>query len=216
MKPESRYKIPSLESFINRIIKFIFYYRLPIIIMFLIIILCFIFWNPFNETKLKNGILILTSGSIMVGIFYSIVNYEHNYYKSQEENKLSQKLLSFNVAFEWHKPNIVEHLKIIKQLYEEHKNLIYENRATDFSKLLEENEVARSSIVSIFNYLESVAVGVKCEVMDCDLIKECFKSLFIQFYKDYEFYISYRRKKEGSSSAWINFTNLAQKWHNES
>ncbi len=118
-------------------------------------------------------------------------------------------MLLFNVALEWHKPNIVEHLKITKTMYETHKHLIEENKSSEFSEILQNDGSACASLVSIFNFLESVAVGVEFGIMDEALIKRCFKSFFISYLNDYEFYISYRRKKNKNPNAWINFTKMA-------
>lgn len=218
--PKSRYKLPSgIEQFFNKFLGLIFYYRLAFVILSIgaIIWIAVVYYiNSTPDTdKLKNAALVLTCGSIIIGIFYSILNYEHNYFKTQNDKSLSKQMLSFNVAFEWHKPNIVEHLKVTKKVYDKHKHLINENKSAKFSKLLDEDDAARSSLVSIFNYLESVAVGINFDIMDEELIKKCFHALFCWYYHNYQFYIDYRRKESNNPNAWKNFTDRAEIWLTE-
>jgi disulfide bond formation protein DsbB len=212
---EPSYSIAGLDKLINGTINFIFYYRLIFVLACITIVIILMF-QTVNQSappdKLKNAILVLTGGSIIIGIFFSLLNYEYNHNKSKRDIKTSKAILSFNTALEWHKPHIVENLKITKTMYETHKHLIESNKSAEFFDILEKDEKARAALVSIFNYLECIAVGINQGIMDATFIKTFFCSLFKSYYTDYEFYISYRRKKQNNSKAWENFTNLAQDW----
>jgi hypothetical protein len=162
--------------------------------------------------KFKNLATVLTGASIFIGIFYTIINYEHNHKKNITDISEKRKHNAFMAAFEWHKPNIVEHLKVTKEMYTANKSLIDESKSGEFYNKLEEDPKARAALVSIFNYLESIAIGCKHDIMDEKFVKDFFNTLFIEYFNDYGFYIEFRRKKTGSNDIWVNFTNLAEKF----
>lgn len=212
------YSIAGLDKVINGTIDFVFYYRLIFVLACItgvIILMLRTVHQSAPPDELKNAVLVLTGGSIIIGIFFSLLNYEYNHNKNKRDVKTAKAILSFNTALEWHKPHIVENLKITKTMYDTHKHLIESNKSSEFFDLLEKDEKARAALVSIFNYLECVAVGVDQGIMDANFIKTFFCSLFKTYYSDYEFYISYRRKKYSNPKTWVNFTNLAQQWNSE-
>lgn len=99
--PQSRYKLPGLENNLNKFLRFIYYYRLAFVLLALILIsyLDYKVWcNYSQDDQLKNAALVLTCGSIVIGIFYSIINYEHNQLKFKHEVKASRELLTFTTA----------------------------------------------------------------------------------------------------------------------
>jgi len=209
------YSINGLERILNSAINFIFYYRLVVVviaIVFLIISAVSISNSSTDNDKLKNISIVLACGSVVIGIFYSVINYEHSQIKFRHDIKASRNSLSFNAASEWFKPSMVENLKITKVLYVQHRHLIDENKAAEFSKILDENEQARSALVSIFNYLECIAIAVNENILDESFMKKYLSGVCVNYIIDYGFYIDYKRNVNKSAQIWINFTNLARKW----
>jgi len=216
MSQVSRYKIPALEKYVNKFIGFIFYWRLlwVLIAMGVILSLAIHTYNISSlNDKLQDFSIVITGGSIIIGIFYSIINYEHNHSKFERDTKAAKDTLSFNAACDWHRPTMVENLKITKLLYDEHKYLIGDNRAVDFFNILEQDEHARSALVSIFNYLECISLGVKHGILDGEFIEKYFRNVFGLYLRNYGFYIAHRRNVDNAPEIWINFTRLAQKWY---
>ncbi len=214
-KNSVNYSIHGLEKGLNWLINTIFYFRLLFVLLAIIIlsVLTVKVWNFSEKTdKYKNISTVFALGSIVIGIFYSILNYEHNQIKYKYDIKSSKNTLSFNAACDWHRPTMVENLKITKQLYDEHKHLIDDNRAVDFFGILEKNETARSALVSILNYLECISLGVKHEILDYDFMKNYFYSVFQIYTNSYGFYINYRRTVYNAPETWVCYTDLAQKW----
>ncbi len=212
------FTLTGFEKVINRAVQFIFFYRMIIVIVAIstLIVLGTAVWSTSEKTeRIKNISAVFTCGSVVIGIFYAILNYEINYYKYKTEKMLAQKSASFQIASEWHKDSIVKNLKITKKLYEAHKHLIDENKSKEFSELLEDNEEARAALISIFNYLECISLGISEGLHDEDFMNKFFKGIFISYLNDYEFYISYRRKKYSNANIWIKFTDLATKWRNK-
>ncbi|TDX01002.1 DUF4760 domain-containing protein [Dinghuibacter silviterrae] len=218
IKGEQKYSIGVLDGFINNCISFVFYYRLIFVFLALLAV-CFYGVHEYNvsgkEDALKNLCFVLTAGSIVIGIFYSILNYEKNHQKIKNDEDISKLTNAFNAAFEWTKPTMVENLKITKKMHNEHKHLCDQNKSKEFFDILEKNEEARSALVSILNYLELLAIGIEEEVLDEKMIKRYFKSMFFRYHANYEFYIKYRRKVHHSPTSWEYFTNLAEKWNRE-
>jgi hypothetical protein len=209
------YSINGLEKIINSIVGFIFYYRLVVVIGIIAITVYSSIkvynYSSANE-QLKNLSIIVACGSILIGIFYSIINYEHNQIKFNHELKSSRNSFSFTTASEWFKPTMVENLKITKKMYIEHKHLINDNKATDFSQLLDSDESARSALVSIFNYLECVSLAIDNGILDDDFMKSYLGGICTAYLMDYGFYIEYKRNTTKSPLIWINFTKMAERW----
>lgn len=209
------YSISGLEAFINKIIGFVFYYRLVVVILAICALITIGYMatnNSINQEKLKTISILLACGSVIIGIFYSVINYEHSQIKFVNDMRTSKKILSYNAASEWFKPAMVENLKLTKILYIENKHYIDQDKALEFSDLLDKNEEARSALVSIFNYLECIAIAINSGVLDEEFMKEYLNGICAGYLANYGFYINYRRNTEKSSKIWIHFTNLATKW----
>ncbi|MFZ6023208.1 MAG: DUF4760 domain-containing protein [Bacteroidota bacterium] len=185
------------EKMIRFLVDNIFKFRFWV----LFIGLCLIFYlgyrvdqNP--KSELKDIVSVLTGGCVILALFYSIITYEYNQRKFKHEVKTSRETLSFNVACEWYKPPMAEYMKTAAKFYLQHKQLIEETNAKKFHDELEkeENENAKIALFGILNYLESIALAVKQEIMDEDFIKGFFATVFASNYNSYLFYIEYRRK----------------------
>lgn len=217
-KKEIFYTVPKVEYAVNSAINFIFFYRL-IFVTAALLALSYVTYQVWQysipQDRYKNIALVFSFGSIIIGIFYSIINFEHNQIKYKNEKRSTRLVLSFNAASDWHKPSMVENLKITKQLYDTHKSLIDDNKGVDFFKILEENEDARSALVSIFNFFECISLGVGHGMLDEEFIKSYFTGVYRQYVSNYGFYISYRRNVHNTPLSWINYTNLAAKWASE-
>lgn len=212
------YSLSGFQRAINTIVQWFFFYRMLWLIgaILTITVLGIFTWNSSIDTdKVKNLVAVLTGGSIAIGIFYAVLNYEMNYYKYRKDRISSKKQAAFLMASEWHKDSIVKNLKITKKLYERHKHLIEQNRSKQFSELLDADDEGRAALISIFNYLECIALGVEEGIHDEAFMKKFFRSIYISYNNNFEFYILYKRKKEQNGKIWIKFTCLAEKWRNE-
>jgi len=209
------YSLSGFENGINSIVHWIYFYRLLIVFTALsqIITCSIIAWIHSNPgDRVKNLAAVLGCGSIVIGIFYAILNYEMNYIRYRSDRKASQKNISYLVASEWQKETILNHLKVTRILFEKNKHLIYGNRSGEFFDIVEHDEQARAALISIFNFLECVALGIYQEILDEEFMKLFFRGIFKSYLNDYQFYIEYRRKKNNTPDTWINFTELAMKW----
>lgn len=218
MPAESRYTIPSLERFINRLIGFIFYYRLLLVFlsMVAIVILSICVYNSSDVIdKLKNVAIILTGGSIIIGIFYSIINYEHNQIKFNHDKKSTRETLTFNTACRMHETAMVSHIKNVKLFYLNNKELFISNKHLDVAASLAEQEETRISFIIVFNYFEGIALAINQGIIDETFMKKFFKSVFRDHYNFYGSHFLFLRKENNSPDTCIHFTNLASKWIDE-
>lgn len=167
-----------------------------------------------GKSTIKDIIQAITGCSVIIALFYTIITYEYNQTKFKHDIKTSKDTLSFNIALEWHRPVMVDHLKTCAEFLQNNKTLIDQNKAHDFDLELEKKEHVdqKRALLSIFNYFECISLGVKRGIMDEEFTKGFFKSIFAQFLREYQFYIDYRRKKHANSGMWCNFTELACRW----
>ena len=203
------------EAFIKAVVNRFFKLR------FLILLLGFggITWiaivvgNHPNST-VKDVVEVITAGIIILTLFYNMINYENEQMKFKHDVKIFREKLSFNTATDWHKPPMVDYSKTLKKFLNKCKPLLEDNDSKKFHETIESesNEDEKQALIAVFNFFESIAIAVNQGIMDEGFIKKFFRSIFVQYYQDYSFYIDYRRRIKKSSTMWINFTNLASTW----
>lgn len=207
----------NLDKIITWIINTIFFWRLPIVLIAMGIVVrtsVHVWQNAPVLDKYKDISIVFGLGAVSIGIFYSILNYEHNLLKSKKDAKAAKYTLSFNSVCDWHRPTMVSNLKITKQLFDQHKHLINEDRGKEFFEILEQNEDARSALVSIFNYFEVTALGVKMGLLDEEFVKLSLKGVAQYYISHFGFYINYRRQVHLSPTMWVGFTEMVDGWKN--
>ena len=212
------YSIKGLDKIINWVVGFIFYYRLVFVLIALGIIYFFEtrVWQSYSgDERLKTMATVLTGGSIIIAIFYSILNYEYNQTKFRHDVKTSRDVLTFNTASKTHDPAMIKNFRIIKEFYKKNKDLINGNQLDAFNKLLNEDTETRASFISIFNFFECVSLGILQGIIDEKFTKEFFKTIFSEFNTYFGAYIEYTRKEFGTPRIFRNFTNLAERWNKE-
>lgn len=214
----SNYKLPSIVKPLNIIIGFIFYYRLVVVILGFggIIFACKnVYEISILEDKLKNAALVLTGGSIVIGIFYSIINYEHSKQKFNHDVKSSREILTFNTACKMHDVNTIEHFRKIKTFYVLNKTLISDGKFKEFDTLLTKEIDVRVSFIVIFNYFECISIGIEQGIMDETFMKSFFKTVFIHNLNTFGPFIDFMKKEYNADRMFWKFTELATKWKSE-
>jgi|ERR1035437_1169191 hypothetical protein len=215
---ESRYRLPKFENWINRFIGFIFYYRLIFVLITVgfIYFLCVRVWDASTpDEKLKNAALVFTGGSIIIGIFYSIINYEHNLSKFKYDVKAARETLTFTTAAKMYEADMVKYFRTVKAFYETYINLFKENKGEEINKLLIADPDTRVAFVIIFNYFEGISISINQCIMDEDFMKEFFKTIFKNYYNRYGMFLDYLRKDAGTKRIFRHFTALAERWDKE-
>lgn len=165
--------------------------------------------------KLKNAALVLTGGSIIIGIFYSIINYEHNQLKFKHDVKTSREVLTFTTATKMYDKEMINHFRNVKTFYQTNKEFFVQNRCLEIDRLLTEETEKRVSFIVLFNYLEGISVGINQGIMDEVFMKEFFKTLFRDYSQYFGLYLDFLRKESNSPRIFRHFTALAERWNKE-
>lgn len=212
------YSLAGVENTINGFIRWVFFYRLFFVLLAVLVIFFaagLVLFQSSLEQRASSLVVVFTGGSVVIGIFYAILNYEINYNSYQLFLQQERKISAYQAVTEWRSDFVVQQLRRAGQFYEKHQHLIQENRFKEFSKLLDGNDDARAALLSVFNFWECVALGVNEGIHDEQLIKNYFRGILLSFYNDYEVYISFKRKVNSNPAIWIQFTMLAERWRNE-
>ncbi|MEO9021058.1 MAG: DUF4760 domain-containing protein [Ginsengibacter sp.] len=218
MSKDSRYKVPSIEKFINRIIGFIFYWRLIWVFIALSVIIVFAihaYNNSIKIDRLQDFSIVLTGGSIMIGIFYSLINYEHNQIKFKHDVKSSKEILTYSTANKMHENELMSNFQAVRIFYSENEGCFKDANWTKIDDFWKEKKEARLSFIIILNYLECISIGVEQNIMDEMFMKEFFKTLFIDYLIKYGTYIDHMCAEQKTNRIFKHFVKLATKWKNE-
>lgn len=194
---------------------FIIRYWVVIILMLLLAWLTYYIYRLPN-TDIKDVVSVFTGGSVLITVFYLVMNYEYNQRKFKHDIKSSRDLLSFNTALEWQREYMVKNQNLARNFYLKYKHLLDDGKLRKFQAQLDrdENEDSYSALLCVLNFLESICLGVKQGIMDEDFIRGFFGTLFILYYTRYVSYINFRRREKQNNKIWNNFTTLSEKWLN--
>jgi len=204
-----------IERRMNYAIATIFYYRLAIVAICLIALLIFagFTWSSsMQPDRLKNFATVVTCGSVIIAIFYSILNYEYTQIRFKHDKKNSVDTLTFTVASKCHDTEMIGHFKAMKKFYFTHKDVIQKRDLKNFHDSLEQDDATKTSVVAVLNYFECISLGIQQELMDETFMKDFFASLFRVHYNYYLPYIEFIRTENSAPKLFVNFTNLAKRW----
>jgi hypothetical protein len=198
-------------------IEYIQKYRYRIILfLIVVIILLGLFLNIQLGMTPDKVAPILVSSFVIIALFLNALSFEYTWHKNLKDSQAARESVTFNTALEWHKSPLKDY--IIRIVIAEAKDIsrfITEKDGKGLHDFISkpENIETRAALAGIFNYFETIAIGVKQKLIDAEFIKVFFKASFITFWKEYEFYIRYRREEiDKTDSVWENFTLLAQNW----
>lgn len=218
MSDNPQYRLPAMEKALNTFLKFIFYYRLVFVLLAIsgIAFIIHLVWiQSASADQFKNSALVLTCGSIIIGILYSIVNYEHNQLKFRHDVKLGRETQTFNTACKMYEADMITHFKNIKLLYRNNKSLFTESKFGEIDTKFKEQPDTRVSFIVIANYFEGISIGIEQGIIDEVFMKEFFKTIWRDFYNEYGTYIEYMKVEYKSQRIFWKFTSLAKKWNKE-
>lgn len=81
----------------------------------------------------------------------------------------------------------------------------------EIKKAIEEDRRIKSEIGKYLNHHEGIAIGIKQNLYEEEVVKLARKTSFCQTYSEFEEYINEVRKVSNPKT-WINFENLTKKW----
>lgn len=179
--------------------------------------------------EIKDVISILTCGLVSTTLVYHAKNLRLNYEvnkakidfdkekyneekKSKQADILRNKIAySFQVSSLWFKPDMANHVELSRKFLREHKEKLEDHKPiSEFIKELEGNIEARKAVICILNYFENIALLINNDLVDEESIKNCFKTLFVDYLKTLKKYIDEIQKE--SKRFLMNYEAIAQKW----
>lgn len=164
------------------------------------------------EDKLKNLAVVLTGGSVMIGIFYSIINYEHNMHKFNHDVQTQKELLTFSTASLAYKTETVLQLGQLHAFYNKHELKFENNLMSDVYDEVKKDGDTNIAMIVIFNYFESISIGMEQGIMDESFMKGFFKTSFIGIYNKFGCYIEFLQIKNNSSRIFWKYVAISKKW----
>lgn len=197
------------------------------------IVVCMIFGLIVHANNLKveirDFIALLTCGLVSTTLVYHAKNLKLNYdvnkakiefdKRKYEEEKDSKKqdickkkiAYAFQVSSLWFKPDMANHVELSRKFLREHKEKLQDHKPIqEFIDELENNIEARKAVICVLNYFENLALLIKNDLVDENCIKDCFKTLFIDYLNILRKYIDEVQKE--SKRHLINYEEIAKKW----
>lgn len=182
-----------------------------------------------NPVDLKDITAILTCGLVSTTLVYHAKNLRLNYevnkekiefdkakYEEEKQAKLKEaakakKLYAFQVSALWFKPDMATHVELSRKfLREHHAKLEAHQPISEFVEALEKDIEARKAVTCILNYFENLSLLIKNDLVEEDAIKNCFKTLFVDYHKALRKYIDEIQK--GSKRFLMNYEEIANEW----
>ena len=203
------------EKIIRQVIDYMFIVRYWVVL----ILMSGLVWFTYHVyvlpgTTIRDAVAVFAGGSVLITVFYQLINYEYTQRRFKYDIKTSQNLLSFNVVLEWQKDYMTKHTNDLRNFWMKHKCFLEDGMPRKFQEELDkpENDGPYTSLMVVFNFLESVSLGIRQGIMDEEFVKGFFQSMFIKQYHRYQPYIEYRRRETQNPKIWENFTYLSDKW----
>ncbi len=182
-----------------------------------------------NTVPLRDYVAVFTGGAITTTLFYHAKNLKNNFdanqeklnfdaqkfeYEKEEKIKASLKnkrLLSAEVCSWWFKPEMAVNVEKVRYFLKKYETRLKDHKPIrEFIQALEKNHEDRQALISILNLFEYIALLLKNELADEELLNGAYKSIFCDYYDRLKRYIAIRRKKNGLYL--INYEELAKKW----
>lgn len=190
-----------------------------IILLIVAIIGILIFYVGYELQNKTYGIIEImayTTGSI------AILSLIYNSYNQQEHIKYEEKQLeilkskhSYDVISNVIKPEMTDSMKAFREVRKQTKSLIKGNDVTKLLKYFEENPKDHTRIQMLLNFFEQTSIQIKNNYIDEIIIKEAFKTMFINAYEIMNPYIRHTQIMDDHKRCWIEFEELCEKWKKE-
>ncbi len=188
---------------------------LYILLIVIILIIGSVYFYNYDEKdgRLKDTCQALTGALTVLAISYAFLTYEFNYRKSVTETKKNKELLTYNTASEWSKPHMLDYQIILDDFYQSHDSNDPDYYKKFFDDLMDQKNIeVRKAFACIFNYLETISLAVRQDLVDVEFTKIFLYDIFEFYYNTYKGHIKYREEKRNVSDLWYTFTHLAQEW----
>lgn len=205
------------EKIIRTIVETAFILRYWVILILLgALVALTVYVSHLPDIQIRDIVAVFTGGSVVITIFYHVLNYEYSQRRFKHDLKTSKELQTFNIAMEWQKEYMSRHNRSLYKFYLNNKKLLENNRLQKLQEKLDlpENEEYYDSLFTVLNFLESIGLGIRQGMMDEKFLEGFFGTVFANNYSRWNAYIEFRRKQKQNKKIWQNFTEIAEDWAN--
>ncbi|SFB72029.1 protein of unknown function [Zunongwangia mangrovi] len=130
-----------------------------------------------------------------------------------EKNLYNKKCeRSYLIISQFYKPEMVESLRAYRELKREVPNLIKNSNVEPFKEHLSKNPKDHSRLHLLLNSFENIAIQIKKEFIDEDIIKDAMHSMFYNIYITLHSYIKDAQSEKGHEKCWEDFVKLCRDW----
>jgi len=132
--------------------------------------------------------------------------------KNEEDIKIQRRHLTSERCLEWHRNS--NNTGKSRAFISKHKMLLNNYKINSFVEEIEkeENIEYRSAVIFVMNYFENLAEGILKEVLDEEIVKDIFKTMFIKYLDNLKPYIDHLEKREGEAGIYKSFKRVAERW----
>lgn len=131
--------------------------------------------------------------------------------KNNADSQRETRTLSFPAR--WNDPSFFERKKAVRDLRDklyspEITNLLEKRQKME--ELIRENPEVKVHLIDLFNFFEEMAVCVDYGIVDVDLLRDFFRSIFIAHYEAFEFWLVDRQSNRSRLFSSLNM--LYHRW----
>ena len=181
------------------------------------------------DYEIRDIVSFLTCGLVSTTLVYHAKNLRLNYevnkakidfdllkYAEEKEGKkieseVKKKLHAFKVSSLWFRPDMANHVELSRKFLREHKDKLLSHKPiSEFISELESNIESRKAVTCVLNYFENLSLLIKNDLVDEESLKQCFKTLFIDYLNILRKYIDEIQKE--SKRFLMNYEEIATKW----
>lgn len=193
-------------------VKYIYLF-LFLILLLGIIIFKFIYFDRKMAFGIVEIMAYLTGSVAILTLIYHSLSLESSHSFHEEDLKLKKHQYSYEIVSKINEPSMSKTLQVMYEINKNKELYFKKNDITEFKKYLEKHGEKRAQLVMLINYFEHISILVKNKHVEEDIIKDSFKTIFINTYTLLKPYID--NSQEASRKIWLNFECLAEKWSKE-
>jgi len=150
----------------------------------------------------------------IISMIYVVITFEYNQHSELSKSLKKTYKLTYKKCSIYSLPEFSKNRHEMQTFFDSHKQALDNGNLndvyTEFNKI--GNLQAKLATQDVLNYLEDISIGVRRGILDENLTKELFLTLFITYYNKLHKFIEHHRKEKNSLQIWAEFTTLAEKW----
>lgn len=169
----------------------------------------------FVKADIRDYVAIFTGGVVCTALFYNAMNLKFSHDAARiklefDDNRLAhdKKIMAINICGEFHKPEMAKLAVQAKSLIKQ-----FEGKKQDELVSFVESDVdARTGIISVLNFFEKIALSIKFDVADENILRDFYKGVFAWYWHKLYPFIMHRRRESNNNGVFVEFENMISRW----